>query len=142
PDAPVIAGGDGMVATAFLSLPEGRQRVLARMRELRATVFQPATLRRRVMELGTSVGLVLGREAGLTNGAPPAHTQAVLDFAERIAARLESIDQQLAGISNFIPLAAGESLVPTLWTNRSILGRPQFQQSLAPPSLQIYNPTP
>jgi hypothetical protein len=131
-----------MVASAFLASPEGRRRVLARIREFRATFFQPEIIRRRALEIGSSVGVVLGREAGLTNGAPAAHTQAVLDFAGRIGARIESIDQQLAGISNLIPLAAGESLVPTLWTNRSIAGVPQFQQSVASPCLQILNASP
>ena len=141
PDAPLLAGGDGMVAWAMLSLPEGRRRVLERIREFRSTIFQPEPIRRRALEIGTSVGVLLGREAGLTNGAPPAHTQAVLDFAQRITARIESIDQQLAAISNFMPLTLGGSLVPTLWTNRTISGTPLFQQSSDPPSLNIHNAT-
>ena len=137
PDAPLLAGGDGIVATAVLSLPEGRQRVLERIREFRSSFFQPELIRRRAMEIARPVGLALGREAGLTNAAPPAHSQAVLDWLQRVTERIAAIDQQCAGISNLVSLRVGHSLVPTLWTDRATAGRPVFLQPFDPPSLIV-----
>jgi spore coat protein H len=138
PDAPLLAGGDGIVAWALLSLPEGRQRVLERIREFRSSFFQPEAIRQRAMEIAFSVGLALGREAGMTNAAPPAHSQVVLDWLQRMAERIASIDQQLAGISNLVSLRSGQSFVPMLWTNRAIAGTPVFLQPTDPPSLSLH----
>jgi hypothetical protein len=135
PDAPLLAAGDGIVARAVLSLPEERRRVLEKIREFRTSFFQPEAIRRRTMEIALSVGLALGREVGLINAAPPAHGQAVLDWLQRMTERVASIDQQLAGISNLVPLRSGQSLVPILWTNRTVVGAPVFLQPLDPPSL-------
>ena len=137
PDAPLLAGGDGIVATAVLSLPEGRQRVLERIREFRSSFFQPELIRRRTMEIALPVGLALGRDASLTDAAPPAHSQAVLDWLQRMTDRVASIDQQLAGISNLVSLRIGQSLVPPLWTSRTITGAPVFLQPSEPPSLNL-----
>lgn len=137
PDAPLLAGGDGSVAWAFLSLPEGRRRVLEQIRELRHSLFQPDAMRQRVMEMAVPVGLALGREAGLSNAAPPAHTQAVLDWAQRITERIASIDEQLAGISNLVSLRTGQTLVPSTWKSRVIAGAPVLLQPSDPPSLTI-----
>ncbi|MEY2408035.1 MAG: spore coat protein [Verrucomicrobiota bacterium] len=139
PDAPLLAGGDGLVASAVLSIPEGRQRVLDHVRGFRNSFFQPDSIRTRALQLGSAVGQLLGREAGLTNGAPPAHTQAVADFVQRITERIHSIDQQLAASSNATPIRTGESLVPTLWTNRTVAGIPFFEQCRAPAALGISN---
>ena len=137
PDAPLLAGGDGIVARAVLSLPEERQRVLARVREFRSSFFQPEAIRRRTLEIASPVGLALGREAGLSNAAPPAHSEAVLGWLQRMTERVASIDQQLAGISNLVLLRAGQSFTPVLWANRSIAGAPIFLQPIDPPSLNL-----
>ena len=137
PDAPLLAGGDGIVARAVLSLPEGRRRVLERVREFRSTFFQPELIRRRTMETALPVGLALGRETGITNAAPPAHSQAVIDWLQRMTERVASIDQQLAGISNLVSLRLGQSLVPLRWTSRTITGSPIFLQPSDPPSLNL-----
>ena len=135
PDAPLLAGGDGSVAWAVLSLPEGRRRVLEQVRELRSSLFQPEAIRRRVMEIASPVGLALGREAGLSNAAPPAHSEAVLGWAQRMMERIASIDEQLAGISNLVVLRSGQNFVPPAWTSRTVTGSPIFMQPAEPPSL-------
>ena len=141
PDTPLLAGGDGSVAWAVLSLPEGRRRVLEQMRELRHSLFQPEAMRRRVMEIALPVGLALGREAGLSNAAPPAHSEAVLGWVQRMTERVASIDEQLAGISNFVSLRSGQSLVPSTWTSRAIVGAPVLLQPTDPPALNLRTAT-
>lgn len=128
PDAPVLAGGDGIVAWALLSLPEGRRRVIERIHEFRNTFYQPDALRKRAMEIATPVGLALGREAGLSNAAPPAHTQAVEAWLARLTERIGFIDQQLAGISNLVSARSGQTFVPLTWAYRPIAGTPVFAQ--------------
>ncbi len=141
PDAPLLAGGDGVVACAVLSLPEGRQRVLEQIRELRGSIFQPEAIRRRAMEIALPVGLALGREAGMTNGAPPAHSEAVLGWLQRMTERVASIDEQLVGISNIVSLRSGQSFIPATWTSRPIAGTPVFLQPTDPPSLRLRSVT-
>jgi len=128
-DAPVLPGGDGMVAWAVLSLPEARQRILDRIREFRGTFYQPEKLKARALEIATTVSVALAREAGVTN-AVAAPGQPVLDWVQRITERLTSIDQQLAGITNLVSIRAGQSFVPTSWTNRTLSGAPVFPQPL------------
>ncbi len=137
PDAPLLPGGDGIVAWGVLSLPEGRQRVLERIREFRSSLFQPEAIRRRALEIALPVGLAMGREAGISNAAPPAHSAAVLDWLRRMAERIASIDEQLAGISNLVVLRSGQSFVPPAWTSRAIAGTPVFLQPTEPPSLSL-----
>jgi hypothetical protein len=137
PDAPLLAGGDGSVAWAYLSLPEGRRRVLEQVRELRGSLFQPEAVRRRALEIAGPVGLALGREAGLSNAAPPAHTEAVQAWLQRITDRLASIDEQLAGISNLVMLRSGQGTVPAIWTTRTAAGSPRFLQPTNPATLNL-----
>jgi spore coat protein H len=137
PDAPLLPSGDGIVATAWLSLPEGRQRVLERIREFRNSFFQPEAIRQRAMTIAAPVGLALGRELGTSNAAPATHTQAVVGWLQRMTERIASIDEQLAGSSNVLSLRTGQSFVPTLWSNRAIAGAPIFLQPTEPASLSI-----
>lgn len=129
PDTPVLAGGDGLVAWAVLSLPDGRQRVLERIREFRSSFYQPEKLKRRALEIAATVNAALAREAGNTNASAVPPSPVLLDWVQRIGERLASIDQQLVGISNLVSIRIGQSLALTGWTNRAISGAPAFLQS-------------
>lgn len=133
PDTPLLAGGDGLVAWAVLSVPEGRRRVVERIREFRGSYFQTEAIRRRTMEIASHVGLALGREAGLTN-APPGHGEIVRDWLQRVSERMDSVDHQLAGLSDLITLRRGQSIPLTARTNRAVAGAAVF--------LQVTNPSP
>ena len=129
-DTPLLPAGDGMVAWAVLSLPEGRQRVLERIREFRSSFYQPDKLKQRALEMDATVRLAMAREAGITNaGAVPPPGQFMLDWVRRITEHLASIDEQLAGITNLASIRVGQSLVLTGWTNRAMSGAPAFLQS-------------
>jgi hypothetical protein len=128
-DTPLLPAGDGMVAWAVLSLPEGRQRVLERIREFRASFYQPEKLKQRALEIDATVRLAAAREAGVTNaGAIPPPGPPVLDWVQRITERLASIDQQLAGITNLVSIRVGQTFSLTAWTNRTMSGTPVFLQ--------------
>jgi spore coat protein H len=138
PDAPALAGGDAIVSWAVLSLPEGRRRVLNRIREFRSAFFTPEAIGKRAAELSAQVGAALAREAGLTNGsAPAAYTAAVAGWLTLMTNRLASIDQQLVSITNLSPLKVRQPLVLTGWTNRLMAGAPVFLQPTAPASLVV-----
>jgi spore coat protein H len=139
PDAPVLAGGDGLVAWGVLSLPEGRRRVLERIREFRTSFFKTEVIGKRAAELSAQVGPVLGRQAGLTNGtAPTEYTAAVAAWLQLATNRLADIDQQLASLSaHFTPLKVGQPLALAGWTNRLVTGKPVCLQTSAPPSLVV-----
>lgn len=130
PDAPLLAGGDGMVAWAVLSLPEGRQRVLERIREFRASFYQPESVKRRALEIAAMVTRAEAMASGITNaGAVSPPGPAVVEWVQRILERFASIDQQLVGITNLLSLQVGQSVVLTNWTQRILAGAPTFQST-------------
>ncbi len=129
PDAPLLAGGDGIVASAVLSLPECRRQVLDRIREFRRCFFQPEAISRRALELTASLAAVMARETNAPDAiTPAAHAQAVRDLVQRITERLASIDQQLTGITNLAKLRAGQTIALNGWARRPIAGTPAFLQ--------------
>lgn len=126
-DAPVLGGGDGMVAWAVLSLPDYRQRVLERIREFRASFYQPELLKRRALELAGMVSRAEALAAGATNlSVVPAPGPAVTEWVQRITERLASIDEQLISITNLVPMRVGQSRVLAGWANRAFAGVPRF----------------
>jgi spore coat protein H len=130
PDGPVLAAGDGLVARAVLSLPQGRARVLDRIREFRKSFFQIESIKQRASQIDKPLGAALAREIGITNGtAPPDHLQAMSLWLQTMSERLASIDEQLAGITNLVPLRSGQTISLTGWTNRIITGTPAFPLS-------------
>ena len=138
PDAPVLASGDGLVATAVLSLPEGRRRVLDRIREFRGAFFQPEAISRRVSELAAPLGVAFARLTNAYEVTPVSdHAQSVRDLAQRMTERLASIDQQLAGITNLVPILAGQSRALNGWNQRTNTGAPVFLQLTNPASLVV-----
>lgn len=127
PDAPVLAGGDGMVAWAVLSLPEHRRRVLERIREFRASFYQPELVKRRALEIASLVSRAEANAAGVTNlSAIPAPGPAVTEWVQRMSDRFTSIDQQLASITNLVSIRVGQSHTLAGWTHRVIAGGPIF----------------
>jgi hypothetical protein len=139
PNGPLLTSGDGLVARAYLGTPEGRQRVLDRMREFRGSFFTYAALSNRVSELAARVSAGAKREGELEparsgvvwretfrRGAVGRHDENVSDFLGRIEERFYSVDAQLAGVSAARFLRVGERLALTNWTSRSLSGDPGF----------------
>ena len=141
-DAPVLAGGDGMLATAALSLPSVRAGVLARMREFRGDFFQPERIRRRAQELTTSLGDVLARETNAPDAmSREAHAQIADAYVARMLARIESLDHQLAAIPNLAEMRVGQAVMLRSWTNRVVAGTPEFLPAYEMPALGLRTST-
>jgi hypothetical protein len=137
-DAPVLAGGDGIVATAVLSLPECRRQVLDHIREFRRTFFQPEAISRRAQELTASLAAVMARETNAPDAmTPDAHALACRELVQRLTERVASIDQQLTGITNLTTLRTGQTLGLNGWTNRVIAGAPVFLPAYDSASLGV-----
>jgi len=138
PDAPVLASGDGLVATAVLSLPEGRRQVLDRIREFRGSFFQPEAISNRLSELAAPLAAAFARLTNAYEVTPVSdHAQAVRDLVQRMTERLASIDQQLAGITNLVPILEGQSRALNGWNQRTNSGSPVFLQLTNPASLVV-----
>jgi hypothetical protein len=143
-DAPLLAGGDGLVATAVLSLPECRRQVLERVREFRRTLLQPEMISRRAQEWTAVLAPVWARETNAPDAlAPAAHAAAVSEFTQRVSERLAHVDQQLAGITNLTSLRVQQTLAlqTCSWTNRVLSGVPAFLPAYDTASLGVRSPT-
>ena len=137
PTGPLLTSGDGLVSRAYLEIPEGRQRVLERMREFCGSFFTYAVLSNRVSELSARVSSVGKRDGDEDTSRPGQfwrdsfrrsgrYEETVADWQGRIETRLDSIHSQLAGVSAARFLRAGESLALTNWNSRSLSGEPGF----------------
>lgn len=124
-NAPILPGGDGIVAWGVLSLPEGRRRVLERLREFRGSFYKPELIRQRALEIANTIGTALAREAGATN-IPPEYMATVAGWVQQVGDRIVSVDEQLASITSLRPLKVSEVLLLTNWTNQVMRGKPDF----------------
>jgi hypothetical protein len=59
PEGPLLPGFQGMVARSVLQIPEYRARYFQKVKELRATVFNPQTMTNRVREIAAKVHPIL-----------------------------------------------------------------------------------
>ena len=141
-DAPLLAGGDGLIATAVLSLPECRRQVLDRIQEFRRTFFKAESFAQRAQEITAWLAPVMARETNAPDATTPAaHALAAGALVQRLTERLASIDQQLAGITNLATLRTGQTLTLTGWTNRPLAGTPAFLPAYDSASLALRHPT-
>ena len=132
---PIVSGSKSLLTRAVLGTPEGRQRVLEQVAQLRTNVFHAETLSRRAGELAvrTRPGVA---EAGF--GSALRHSAEVKALQNRIAERAKSIDEQLAGARELLKFEGTAAVVLTNWTSEAgksdtTLTRP----SQFPPALHI-----
>jgi spore coat protein H len=134
-NGPIVTGVKGVVARALLQIPEGRQRCLERVAQLRATVFDVKALTRRVNELAERVRPSVA-QSGF--GAAFRHSAEVKILRDRIAARAASIDEQLAGARQLLKLDAGKSAPLSGWNPRKESGNPALKAEAASEPLHIH----
>ena len=125
PTGPIMTGTKGVVARAVLSAPEGRRRYLERFRRLRAEVFDEHAVARRVDELAARIRPAVA-EGGLIDAL--GHHRAVAELRSHILTRARSIDAQLAGMTNLLRLASGETASLSGWKSRTRSGSPGFNE--------------
>ena len=125
PDGPILPGMQGLVARAVLQVPEFREKYFARIKELRASVFNPQEMTNRVHQIAAKVAPILKeKDASLARQ----QEQAVESFAAAIVLRAASIDSQLdTPISPLKFDQAGVAAI-TEWTAKAKFGKPELSK--------------
>jgi spore coat protein CotH len=95
PNGPVLPNFQGLIARALLQTPQGRERYLARFREIVTTVYRPDALRKRLDELQARVQPAL---AAVNPGAAAGYPNQVNRLRQAIAQRARSVEEQLKRI--------------------------------------------
>lgn len=125
PDGPILPGFEGMVAKAALQIPDIRQRYLARIKELRTTVFNPQEMTNRVHKISAKVLPVLKKK---DSSLAAQQETAVAAFTDAIVRRARSIDEQLA--TPIVPLRFDANGTATLtgWQSATLFGKPDLEK--------------
>jgi spore coat protein CotH len=95
PTGPILPNFQGLIARALLQTPQGRERYLARFREIMTTVYRPDALRKRLDELQARVQPAL---AAVNPGAAIGYPNQVNRLRQAIAQRARSVEEQLKRI--------------------------------------------
>jgi spore coat protein H len=95
PNGPILPNFQGLIARALLQTPQGRERYLARFREIMTTVYRPDALRKRLDELQARVRPAL---AEVNPGAAAGYPNQVNRLRQAIAQRARSVEEQLKRI--------------------------------------------
>jgi len=135
PDGPVLTGRSGMVSRALLATHDGRQRVLDRIVQMRATIFTPEVLIGRFDEGVARVYPTAAKEEGFFMRGQ--YNQVVAQQRQRIAQRFQSVDQQLAGLKNLLQLGINESAPLTNWHAQTLSGSAALTREAQPEALHI-----
>ena len=125
PDGPILPPMNGLVAKAVLQVPEFRDRYFARMKELRATVFNPQEMTNRVYQIAAKITPVLKEK---DPSSIKGHEAAVAGFAHSIVRRAKSLDEQLAKPP--VPLKFDESgkAILTAWEPKNNFGKTELSK--------------
>jgi hypothetical protein len=123
PEGSVLPGMVGIVARAVLQVPELRDKYFARMKELRATVFNVQEMTNRVHHIAAKIAPILkAKDASLAKQ----QEDAVATFVNAIVRRASSIDEQLA--APIVPVRfdpSGKAAIDT-WKAKSTFGKPDL----------------
>jgi hypothetical protein len=125
PDGPIFPNVQGLVAKAALQVPEIRNEYLARVRELRATVFNPQDMTNRIAQITAKIQPVL-KEKDLSLAEQQEKASASL--ADAIIRRARSIDEQLA--TPILPIKFDANGNATLfnWEPTTVFGKPDLSK--------------
>ncbi len=122
-DGPILPRMNGMVAKAALQVPEFREKYLARVKELRSTVFKPEELTNRVYQIAAKATPILKqKDASLADQ----HENAVASYANAIVRRAKSIDQQLASPIVAIKFDPSGKAKLSQWEPHKNFGKPEL----------------
>ena len=125
PDGPVLPRTDGLVATAVLQVPKLRERYFVRMKELRATAFNPVEMTNRAYQIAAKISPTLKE---IDASVAESHGASVNAFADGIVRRARSLDQQLSTPIVAVKFdAAGKSSVAN-WSPITNFGKPELEK--------------
>lgn len=126
PQGGIYPGAGGMVADAFLAIPEGKTRFRTRAAELTTNVFLVATLTNRIREIHSRLRPVL---ASIDEESAKAHDNAVKILTRQITQRAAYLTRVLTS-EEAKPVVFDAEGVATLshWQSRLDGGDAQFRQ--------------
>jgi hypothetical protein len=125
------------VARAVMGTAEGRRRYLERVKQLRASLFDLASLTKRLEAISARIQPAV-REGGFTGTVMGlTHERAVNLVRNRMVQRVRSIDAQLAGLQNLTAQTLGEPVALSGWRPQVQSGRCLLEQTTAPEALHI-----
>jgi len=127
PEGPILPNMEGLVAKAVLQIPELREKYLARVKELRSTVFKPEEMTNRVYKIAAKIQPILKvKDASIA----AQQEQGATAFAQAIVRRARSIDEQLA--TPIVPIKFDTSgtaiLANARWEPATLFGKPDLQK--------------
>jgi len=125
PDGSVLPNMQGLVARAVLEVPELREKYLARLKELRSTVFKPGEMTNRVHQIAAKIAPALKEKD------PSAASQqefSVTSLAHAIVRRASSIDEQLKTPIAPIKFDDSSKATITTWTPKTNFGKAELTQ--------------
>ena len=138
PDGSILPPMQGLVARAVLEVPQWRERYFERMKELRASVFDPGQMTNRVGQISARIAPVLkSKDAGDLKEQQTAAEN--LSYA--ILRRARSLDQQLSHPLKPLEFDAEGSARLVGWESKVDFGTPELSQSPAPAALVISTTT-
>jgi hypothetical protein len=125
PDGPLLPNFQGLVARSVLQIPELRQKYLARVKELRTSVFNPQEMTNRVYQIAAKTAPTLKeKDASLAEQ----QEQAVEKFADAIVRRAKSIDEQLATPIEPLKFDANGKAILANWEPSTQFGKPDLSK--------------
>jgi spore coat protein H len=135
PEAPLMPGMRGLVASAAIEIPEVRQRYLERISNLMATVFQMPKMTNRVRELGEIVLPAL-RASGNSSAADEYQDNLQL-VQERIVARASVVSKQFNQLKYLLKFDGTTPQKIEPWSLVSKIGKPIQPRSAGEALLEI-----
>src|SRR5262249_16615995 len=124
PECPILPHMQGRVARAVISTPEGKSRYLERVAQLYTNVWHVNAILKRVDELAAVIRPVIA-ESGTS--AARYHDRQIQDLKERISQRDDSLQRQLASLTEQPKLEVNSGMRLSGWGRRTQTGSAEFR---------------
>lgn len=126
PDGSILPTMQGLVAKAVLEIPQWRERYFERMKELRASVFNPEQMTNRARQISARIEPILKtRDAGDFKE----QQNAVDTLCHAITRRGQSLDQQLSHPLKPLEFDADGAARLAGWESKVDFGAPEISKS-------------
>jgi hypothetical protein len=129
PEGSILPPMRGLVAKAVLEVPEWREKYFQRMKELRATVFNPEQMTNRAREISAKIQSALKEQ-----DAAKDQQQALESFCYSIVRRAKSLDEQFAHPIHPLEFDPAGFARLSGWQSKIDFGQPELVKSSEPGS--------
>jgi spore coat protein H len=133
PEGSILPPMEGLVAKAVLQIPELRQRYFQRMKELRASVFEPEAMTNRAYALAARFQpLLQAKDPDMAKQ----QENALRELCDAIMRRGEVLDQQLTQPIELLTFDEHGVARPRGWKTRADFGSPVLSKQVQPSEQQ------